>query len=266
MRDHEVGAEPLRDIEHLRAHLHRRRRNGEGLELEAFLRREILDHLDRLAAGRIVVEEVRDLLALEVAAELLLREIDAGRSLRPVRRGDREDVGILYAVGGGGAAEARRRAGNAIFGQLRRQRVDVRRAVDGHRHGAFLLVALVGLDTLRHFVLVVDLQRVDLVALDATLRIHQRDVVVEAGAQDRAHDLGGPRPITLHADDDLALGLCVGRRAGEQAARRQHQRHRNSHVTVHDALLSRVLSTRMARHGSSSGCCATGGSAPRAPA
>src|SRR5262249_61330139 len=114
-------------------------------------------------------------------------------------------------VGGGGAAEARRGAGDAVFRQLGGQRIDVRGAVDGHRDSAFLLVALVGLDAGRYFVLVIDLDRLDRVALDTALGVHERDVVVQARAQHRAHDLGRAGSIALHADDDFALGR-LGRR------------------------------------------------------
>src|SRR5439155_7853127 len=74
MSDHEVGAEALGDVEHLSAHLDAGRRHREGLELKALARREVLEHLDRLPAGRVVVEDERDLLALEAAPELLLDE------------------------------------------------------------------------------------------------------------------------------------------------------------------------------------------------
>src|SRR5262249_24804049 len=82
--DHEVGAVALGDVEDLGAHLHAGRRDGEHLELEALLGGEVLEHLDRLAPGRIVVEDVRDLLALEVAAELLLDEVHPGRGPGPL--------------------------------------------------------------------------------------------------------------------------------------------------------------------------------------
>ena len=206
MGDHEVRAEALGDVQDLGAHLHARRRHGEHLELEALALRQILEHLDGLPARRVVVEEVRDLLALQAAAELLLGEVDGRGALRPVRGRDGEDVRIADAVGGGGAAEARRGAGDLVFRQLRGERVDLRRAVDGHGDGALLLVALVGLDGRRHLVLVVDLERLDLAPLDPALAVHEREVVVHPGTEDSAHDLGRPRPIALHADDDLVLG------------------------------------------------------------
>src|SRR5215831_17579708 len=98
----------------LGAHLHARRGNGERLELEALAAREILENLDRLAAGWVVEEDVRDLLALQAAAELLLHEVHRRRALRPVRGGDGEDVGIADAVGRGRAAEARGGAGDPV--------------------------------------------------------------------------------------------------------------------------------------------------------
>ena len=265
MPDHEVRAEALSDVEHLGAHLHARGRHGEDLELEAFQGREILQDFDRLAAGRVVIEQVGDLLALEVAAELFLGELDGRRALRPVGGGDGEDVGIPRPVGGGGAAESRRRPRDAIFRELRRERIDVRRAVDGDGHRAFLLVALVGLHARRHLVLVVDLQRLDLVALDPALGVDQRDVVVETRAEDRPHDLGRPRPIALHADDDVGLRLGVGGRGAHEAARSHQECCQNGKVEAHCCSpFFAHFSTRMARSGNSCGYSATGGSAPRA--
>ena len=263
--DHEVRAEALSDVEHLGAHLHARGRHGEDLELEAFQGREILQDLDRLPPGGIVVEDERDLLALEVPSELLLHEVHRGRCLRPVRGGDGEDVGIADAVGSGGATEARGGAGDPIFRQLRRERIDVRRAVDGDGHRAFLLVALVGLHARRHLVLVVDLQRLDLVALDPALGVDQRDVVVEARAEDRPHDLGRPRPIALHADDDVGLRLGVGGRGAHEVARSHQECCQDGKVEAHCCSpFFAHFSTRMARSGNSCGYSATGGSAPRA--
>src|SRR5206468_12099030 len=92
--DHEVRAEALCDIEDLGAHLDARGRHGEDLELEALPGREVLEDLDRLPAGRVVVEDVRDLLALEAAAKLRLHEGHRGRALRPVGGGCGEDVRV----------------------------------------------------------------------------------------------------------------------------------------------------------------------------
>src|SRR5207249_4841247 len=97
--DHEVGAKALGDVQRLGAHLDAGRRDGEGLELETLLRGEVLDHLDGFTAGGIVVEDVRDLLALEVSAELFLHEVHGRRPLRPVGGGDGEDERITCAVG-----------------------------------------------------------------------------------------------------------------------------------------------------------------------
>src|SRR3989441_5589011 len=72
-------------------YLHAGRGHGEGLELEAFLDREVFEDRDRLTARRVVVEEEADLLALEVAAELVLDELHGRSGLRPVRRGDRKE-------------------------------------------------------------------------------------------------------------------------------------------------------------------------------
>ena len=144
----------------------------------------------------------------------------------------------------------------------------MRRAVDGHGDGAFLLVALVGLHALRHLVLVVDLDGLDLVAVDAALGVDQCDVVVEARAQDRAHDLGGPGAVALHADDDV--GLALGHRRHH---RREDGGHDGQHRDQSDQGLAHTLSpffahlsTRTARRGSSCGCCARAGSVPPAPA
>src|SRR5207245_11053092 len=97
---------------HLSAELHAGRWHGEGLELEAFLDREVFEDRDRLTARRVVVEEEADLLALEAAAELVLDELHGRSGLRPVRRGDRKDVWVPAAVGGGRLSEAGGGAGD----------------------------------------------------------------------------------------------------------------------------------------------------------
>src|SRR5207237_3278185 len=109
---------------------------------------------------------------------------------------------VALPIGGGGRAEPGRRARDAVFRQLLGQRVDVRRAVDADHHGAFLLVALVGLHALRHLVLVVDLDGPDRVAADTAFRVHELDVVVVAGAGVGADRVGGAR----RAASDVAAG------------------------------------------------------------
>src|SRR2546422_307548 len=68
------------------------------------------------------------------------------------------------------------------------------------------------------------------------LGVHEGDVIVETRAQNRAHDLGRSRAVTLHTDDDLAPRLGVGRRRRQQAARRQDQRRRDSRELSHGAI------------------------------
>ena len=77
MREHEVGPVALRDIQHLRAHFHAGRRHGEGAQLEALVLLQLLEDRHRLGAGRIVVVEIGDLLALQAAAQLVLDELTA---------------------------------------------------------------------------------------------------------------------------------------------------------------------------------------------
>ena len=68
----------------------------------------------------------------------------------------------------------------------------MRRAEQPDDDRAFLLLPLVAFDGRRHFVFVVDLDDLELVALDAALGINQGDVVVVAGADGHA-DIGGRR-------------------------------------------------------------------------
>src|SRR6266436_6584637 len=222
MRYHEVGAIALRDVEHLCAHLDPGRRTGKGSEVEPFDFLQILDNRDRLATGRVVVEDVGDLFALEAAAQFVLDELDGPGALRPVSRGNREEVGIALAVGRGGDAEAGRGARDLVFFQFLVERLDLRRTEDHDRSGAFALLALIGLDRRRHLVFVVDLHVFDLIALDPALRIDQVVIVLDRRAYDHAVDLRRPGAVAHAADHDLLLlrrdgagepqrGRCAGR-------------------------------------------------------
>ena len=195
------------------------------LQLEAFALGQVLEDDERLLAGRVVIEQVGDLLALEVAAQLLLGEGDGGRALRPVAGGDREDVGVALAVGGGGRAEARRGAEDLVLLELLGEGGGLRRAVDAFQHRAFLLEALVRLHGRRHLVLVIDLDHADLVALDAALAVQQRDVVVIAGAQEHADGLGRAGAVALQAEHQLLVlrdgGACRQRQARRRGGRAQ---------------------------------------------
>ena len=157
MRDDEIGMVALGDVEDLRAHLDPRRRHREGAQLEAFGLLQGLDDRQRLLAGGVVVIDIGDLLALEVAAQLILGELDRRRALRPIGRGDREQIGIAGAVGRRRDAEAGRGRRHLVLLEPLVQRHGLRRAVERHHHGAHLLLPLVGLDRRRHLVVVVDL-------------------------------------------------------------------------------------------------------------
>src|SRR6266852_399565 len=217
MRYHEVGAKALCDVEHLRAHLAPGRRNRKGSELEPFDFLQILDNRYRLAAGRVVVEDVGYLLAFEVAAQFVLDELDGPGALRPVSRRNREEIGKALAVGRCGDAEAGRGPGDLILAQFLVQRLHLRRTVDHDRGGAFALLALISLDGRRHLVFVVDLHVFDLEALDPALRIDQVVIVLDRRADDNAVDLRRPGAVAHAADHDL---LRLRRRAPGDAQRR----------------------------------------------
>src|SRR6185437_13299803 len=117
------------------------RRHREGAQLEALRLREFLEDRQRLLARRVVVEDVGDLLALEVTAELLLDELDRGAGLRPVAGCDREGVWIALAVGCRGAAETGRGAEDLVLLELLVERRGLRRAVKALEHRALLLEA-----------------------------------------------------------------------------------------------------------------------------
>ena len=149
---------------------------------------------------------------LRLPPSCFLAKATAAARLRPVAGRDREDVGIALAVGGRGRAEARRGAEDLVLLELLGQRRGLRRAVEALEHRAFLLEALVRLHGRRHLVLVVDLEHADLVALDAALAVHERDVVVIAGAEEHADGLRGAGAVALQAEHELLLlrdgGAC----------------------------------------------------------
>src|SRR6516165_1890295 len=205
--DHEVRVETLRDVEHLCAHLDPRRRHGKCPELEFLLLLQILDDRQRLAASRVVVEDVGDLLAFEVAAQLVLDELDRPGALRPIGRSDRKEVRKSLTVRRGGDAETRRGTGNLVLGELLVQRLHLRRTVGHYRDRTIPLHALVGLDRLWNLVLVVELLGFDLVAFDPAVRIDQVVVVVARWAQHHTIDLSRPSAVAQLADDHLLL-LC----------------------------------------------------------
>ena len=226
--------------------------------------RKVLEDDERLLAGRVVIVEIGDLLALEAAAQLLLGEVDGGRALRPVAGGDREQIGVALAVGGRGRAEARRGAEDLVLLELLGQRRGLRRAVDALEHRAFLLEALVRLHRRRHLVLVVDLDDLDLVALDAAL-------AVDAGRCSHGSRGRGARrrvcvaPVRSHCRPNTISFSCA--RAAPAASARapaaiaaMRQLHVcSSLVSSFASLLLHSFSTRMARPGSSCGYCAIGG-------
>src|SRR6516225_9607267 len=118
MGDYEIGPVALRDVEHLRAHLDPWRGHREGAELEFLKLLQILNDRNRLTPGRVVVEDVSDLLAFETAAQLVLDELDRPRALRPVGCRDRKQVGKALPVGRGGNPETRRGAGDLVLREL----------------------------------------------------------------------------------------------------------------------------------------------------
>src|SRR5947208_5642471 len=98
MIDDKVGVVPLRDVEHLRAYLDTRRRHREGAQFEALHLLQILEDLQRLVSGRVVVIHVGDLLALEAATGFVLDKLYSRRALRPVSRRDWEQIREPAAV------------------------------------------------------------------------------------------------------------------------------------------------------------------------
>src|SRR5215472_6253809 len=116
MGDNEIGVVALCDIEHLGAHLDARRRDGERPQLESLDLLQILDDRQRLTARWVVVENVRDFFALEIAAQFVLYELDSGRALRPIGCGNWEQIGITFAVCGSSNAETGRGARDLVLG------------------------------------------------------------------------------------------------------------------------------------------------------
>src|SRR6185437_559041 len=205
MGDDEIGAEPLRDVERLRADVQARRRHREYLQLIALAGGKVLEHWQRLPACGIVVHQIGDLLALEAAAELVLRVLHGAGGLRPIAGGEREHVWIALSIRRRADAEAWRRARHLVAHALLGERLYDRGAIDAHRHGASLLLALIGLHAGRNLVLIVDVDQLDLVALDAALAVDEVHVVVDAGAHEHADVFGGTRAVALLADHQLLL-------------------------------------------------------------
>ena len=205
MVDDEVGPVTLGDVEHLRAHLDAGGRHRKGSEFEPLGLLQILYDRDRLATGRVVVEDVGDLLPLEVAAQFVLDELDRRGALGKIGRSDREQIRKALAVGRGGNTETRRGAGDLVLGELLVQRLNLRRTVDQDRGRAVPLLALIRLDRRRYLVLVVDFFVFDLIALDPALRIDQVEIVLDPRANPGAVDLGRPGAIAHAADDYLLL-------------------------------------------------------------
>src|SRR5216683_2697235 len=222
MRYNEVGPIALRDVEHLRAHLDPGRRNGKGPEFEPLDFLQILDDRDRLATGRVVEEDVGDLLALQIAAQFVLDELDRPGALRPISRRHREEIGIALAVGRRGNAEAGRGTGDLVLFELLVERLHLRRTVDHDRSGAFAFLALIRFDRRRHLVFVVDLHVLDLETFHAALRIDQVVIVLDRRAYDDAVYLRRAGAVAHAADHDLLLRrggtgeAQHGRRAGRR--------------------------------------------------
>src|SRR5215813_9357238 len=108
MRDDKVRPVALGYIEYLRSDLDPRGRHGESPQLEPLSLLQFLDDWQRFTAGGVVVEDVGDLLALQVAGQLVLDKLDGAGALRPIGRGDREQVGVARPVRRGRDSEAGR--------------------------------------------------------------------------------------------------------------------------------------------------------------
>jgi len=104
------------------------------------------------------------------------------------------------------------------------QRDGLRRPVQRHQDCAFLLLALIGLDRIRHLVAVVDLVVDDLVAVDATLRIDQVEVIVHRRAQHGADDLRRAGAVALDADDQRLVLRAGGPGKRDRRGGAHHER------------------------------------------
>ncbi len=204
MVDDEIRPVPLGNVEHLRADLDSGRWHGEGAELEPLALLQFLNDRHRLVAGGIVVEDVGDLLALEVPAQLVLDELYGCGALRPVGRRHREQVRIARPVGRRRDAEPGRGRRDLVFFQPLVERHRHRRAVQGHQHRAFLLVALISFDRGRDLVLVVDLVDLELVPLNPAAGIDQVVIIVHRRAQHDTGDLRRTGAVALHPDHHFA--------------------------------------------------------------
>src|SRR5271167_3542033 len=128
--------------------------------------------------GRIVVEQISDFLTFEIAAKLVFDKLDRRCALRPIGRGNWEEIRIARTVGRSCGAEAWGGARYLVLVQFLRQRLRLRRPVEHDRDCAFSLLTLIGLDCWRYLVFDVDFIGFDPVAFDATPQVYQIDVVL----------------------------------------------------------------------------------------
>src|SRR6516164_3221420 len=138
---------------------------------------------------RIVVQEISYLLAIKTAAELVFDELNHRRALRPICRGNREEIRIAQTVGRSCGAITRRGARYLVFIQFLRQRLSRRCPPKHDRHRAFSLLTLIGLDCRRYLVFDVDFITFDTVAFDTTPPVYQIDVVLVGRTDVDANDL-----------------------------------------------------------------------------
>ena len=215
--DDPVGLVVAHDVEHLRAHVHPGRRNRELAHLEADPALNVAEHVEGLATGRVVVVQVRDLGQTGLAGSLpfVHHELDGGTGLRPVGGRDGENVGIALAVRRTRASEAGRGAGHLVGGELGRERIGVRCAVEAVAHVPRFLGAFVRFDAARHVVAVVDLEGPDRVALSEHPRlVGEADVVVRTVAEEVSDELSGPGAVALKPEHELTGGCGAGHEGG----------------------------------------------------